>query len=230
MAISPITKQEAIALRKQGLTHPEICNKLGLSIPKSTMSYWFRGINLPPSAISRLDSLKMQKLDISREKAVLRNKKIRETFLEKIENRNSHFSTKPEARTLKIALAMLYLGEGSKWPGHRGLSLGSSDPEIIKLYVNLLKLCYNLDPVRLKCRVQPRADQDIDALNRYWSATTCIPLKNFYKTKPDARTVGKKTKKKDYRGVCVVSGGSTEIQLELEIIAKQLSRGISSVG
>jgi len=61
---------------------------------------------------------------------------------------------------------------------------------------------------------------------RFWSRYTQISLKNFYKTKPNSRTKGKPTKQKDYRGVCVVTLGSTEIQLELELIAEIIFSGL----
>ena len=126
----------------------------------------------------------------------------------------------------KIMLAMLYLGEGSKWRSHSGLMLGSSDPSIIKLYVGLLGVCYGIEVDRLKCRVSYRADQDIRALEHYWAKIIGIPLKNFYKTKPDPRTIGKPTKRSDYKGVCVVHCGNTKIQHELEMIPKLLLTGL----
>jgi len=125
-----------------------------------------------------------------------------------------------------MLLAFLYLGEGSKWSGHSGLMLGSSDNNIIKLYLHLLKKCYSLDAGKLKCRISYRADQNINLLEKYWSKVTGIPIKNFYKTKPDPRTVGKPTKNKDYKGVCVIMGGGTAIQLELEAIPKIILVGV----
>ena len=57
-------------------------------------------------------------------------------------------------------------------------------------------------------------------LQEYWSRAAGIPLENFYKSIPDPRTVGKPTKDGNYKGVCVIMGGSTAIQLELEMIPK----------
>ncbi|MDO8582220.1 MAG: hypothetical protein Q7S16_05105, partial [bacterium] len=128
--------------------------------------------------------------------------------------------------TLKLALAFLYLGEGSKWRSHSGAMLGSSDPDIIRLYIRLLGLCYGIQSNRLKCRVSYRTDQDINYLQKYWSEVSGIPLVNFYKTKPDPRTKGKPTKKLDYMGVCVITGAGTNIQLELELIPKLVLKGL----
>ena len=126
----------------------------------------------------------------------------------------------------KIALAMLYLGEGAKRRSHRGLMLGSSDPLIATLYIALLERCYDIRKANLKCRISYRADQNIDALENYWSHITGIPRKNFYKTIPDPRTSGKKTIKHNYHGVCVITCRGTDVQLELEQITHLLKKGL----
>ena len=78
----------------------------------------------------------------------------------------------------------------------------------------------------MKCRISYRADQNIKSLQNYWSRLTGISLKNFYKTIPDPRTIGKPTKKKDYKGVCVVTCAGSHIQLELEAIPAIVLRGL----
>ena len=121
-------------------------------------------------------------------------KRKRELHLEKVRRDATTVLKKFNQDGLKVALAMLYLGEGTKWKSHSGLSLGSSDPNIILLYISLLKKCYKIEPQILKCRVSYRADQNIDELEEYWSTITGISRENFYKTKPDPRTKGKKQK------------------------------------
>ena len=65
---------------------------------------------------------------------------------------------------LKMILSVLYLGEGTKWKGHSGMVLGSSDPNIILLYIKLLEICYGINHKKLKCRVSYRADQNLKSL------------------------------------------------------------------
>ena len=43
--------------------------------------------------------------------------------------------------------------------------LGSSDPTIMLLYIKLLRLCYGIIAVQMKCRISYRADQDIKNWN-----------------------------------------------------------------
>src|SRR3989344_735649 len=146
----------------------------------------------------------------------------RELFLGKVRQEAAQVLRKLDSENLKIVLAMLYLGEGAKWKSHSGLMLGSSDSQIILLYISLLKKCYKIKLSQLKCRISYRADQKINELEKYWSRITGISTKNFYKTKPDPRTVGKETKKTDYKGVCVISCAGSHIQLELEEITNLL--------
>ncbi len=126
----------------------------------------------------------------------------------------------------KIALAILYLGEGNKWKSHRGLMLGSSDPDIINLYIKLLKSVYDIPKSAMRVQVLHRADQNFTSLVSFWSETIGLPKEYFYKSKPDPRTIGKPTKNKNYKGVCVISCAGTKIQLELDIVARIICKGI----
>lgn len=220
-------KKRARELRSQGKTYSEIMKNLAVTVPKSTLSSWCDDVKLPVWYQERVDKLNRKNLSKGRKVAYIANKIKRENLFSDLREQNKHLARelqKPDVQ--KVALAMLYLGEGSKWKSHRGLMLGSSDPTIIRLYMKLLRLCYGITAARMKCRISYRADQDIKKLERYWSHITKVPLKNFYKTIPDPRTVGKATKRTDYKGVCVITYGSTKIQLELEMIPGILLEGI----
>ncbi len=215
-----------IKLRKQGKTYSEIQGSFKKAVPKSAISHWCKNIRLSKKQKERIGKIILDNVKISQKAAVAANRLKREKYLNGLEKRNLYLLKKLNKDTQKIALAMLYLGEGAKWENHRALLLGSSSPDIIKLYLKLLRNCYQIDNDKLRCRISYRADQDINELQRFWSKLTGIPVWHFFKTKPDPRTVGKKTKKKYYKGVCVIHYGSTEIQLELEIIAKLIMEGL----
>ena len=132
---------------------------------------------------------------------------------------------------LKIILAIIYSCEGSKWKNHSGLLLGNTDIDLLRFYMGALKICYP-DVIKnevFRCRVSYRADQDISELNVFWSKKLGVPLRHFYKSKADPRTIGKPTKNKNYKGVCVVTSRGSEIQLELEAIAKILFRSFNKI-
>ncbi len=221
------------SLRLQGKTYREINQILGLSIPKSTLSYYCRNVDPGENYRKRIQADTAKRLAYVQELAVAKNRQIFESKLAGL-RKNSQYAASliREIPVAKIALAMLYLGEGAKWKSHRAPQLGSSDPRIIKIYLSLLETCYKVERKTIRCAVQHRADQDSTKLLNYWSKIMGIPKKQFYPSYIDKRTIGKPTKKTDYKGVCVVNCPGTHIQLELDIMADIISDawGIGAVG
>src|SRR3989338_7206902 len=221
---------EVRELRSQGKTYSEIEKTLGIIVPKSTLSDWCNNVELPGWYEQKVMELNRKSLSKAQKYSLVSNKIKREKFFEKIIKSNQQVVKRISNKdALRTVLSILYLGEGEKCKSHRRLMLGSSDEKIVKLYIQLLRICYGINPRSLKCRISYRADQNIQALQRYWSRVTSIPRGNFYKTKPDPRTVGKPTKRKDYKGVCVVTYGRTDIQLELETIPKLILETIEGL-
>lgn len=211
-------QEKARELRLRGKSYAEILRQLPVIIPQSTLAYWLRDIELPENYWRRVRENNLRHLARVRKLAVRALHCQQEERRRLIWKRNGFYRHRLTTGVLKVALAFLYIGEGAKWKSHRGLMLGSSSPEITGLYVALLHACYGIPVDKLRCRVSHRADQNISALNRYWSRVTGIPLRNFTRSIPDPRTLGKPTKDTSYRGVCVVTCGSTDIQLELQAI------------
>lgn len=222
--IQKSVRLKAIQLRKQGKTYSQIRDKLAIS--KGTLSYWSKRIKLSPYALNQLKITQDANLKRARLSSQTALKIKQAKFLNDLRSK-----LKPMLRTLhpaelKIALAFLYLGEGAKWKSHRGLQLGSSDPIILLLYKKLLERCYSIDKNKLRCYICYRADQSLDGLIKYWSRILSISRKKFYKSNYDKRTVGKPTKNKNYKGVCVISCAGTEIQQELDLITRILYEGL----
>jgi hypothetical protein len=208
------------SLRAQGKTYSEIQKILRRNIPKSTISYWCRGIELPKEYQKRIKKLIINNAQKGRAIALIVNRIKREKYLQSVNNRNIHLATKLKNRdTAKIALAMLYLGEGSKTQ-KGSLMFGNSDPSIVSLFLRLLRYCYNIDENKFRCTLQCRADQNIKKLEKFWSKITKIPLTQFYKARIDPRTVGKLSKKPDYKGVCRIDYFSADLFIELKQIAE----------
>lgn len=214
-------RKKVAELRKGGATYREIQSKLKVSIPKSTLWYWCKNVPVPPWYAEKIEKLNWESFSRARVIAWAQTRRKREEMLADVGSTAAAIVKKFSGNDFKIILATLYLGEGAKSRGHSGLMLGNTDPNIILLYIRLLERCYRIMPQQLKCRVSYRADQNIMALERYWSSITDVPLRNFYKTKPDPRTQGKKTMRPDYKGVCVLSCAGVKIQLELEAISRQ---------
>lgn len=183
-----------------GKTYSEITKATG--IPKSTLSYWFKSLQIPDESIELLRKKELLTRRQAQEKAVIANRNQRGKYLLQIrkEYRNLKVKIKQKDYAL-IALTMLYLGEGSKT--NKGyLTLGNSNPEVIKLFIRLLRQNFTIKEHKFRCTVQCRADQDIRLLEQFWSEVTNIPPKQFYKTRIDPRTINKPSRKLDYKGVC----------------------------
>ena len=210
--------QKARDLREKGKTYGEIRLLLGRQIPKSTLAEWCKKTLLPASYRERIAKLNLVNLQKGRSIALEINKIKREEFLQSIRTTNLPLALKvDEVEIGKIALAMLCLGEASRTRG--SFCLGSSDPRIVIILLELLKKCFPFNIERIRCTVQCRADQDVIALKRFWVGVTKIPKRLFYKTQIDPRTKNKPTKNKNYKGVLRIDYFDTKVQIELEILS-----------
>ena len=217
-------KQKAINLRKRGFTYGEIIKSLNVCIPKSTFNVWFKNLTLSNIACNRLNNARSLKQKESHMRALEANKKKRENYLEEIKKRTKYLEKYLDNNDIaKIVLAMLYLGEGAKNSG-RAFMLGNSDPKVVKLYLNLLRKCYIIDEKKFRCTLQCRADQNIPKLESFWNKVTGIPKTQFYKARVDPRTIGKKSKKPEYKGVCRIDYFSADIYNEIEKIIELICK------
>ncbi len=220
-------QSQAIKLRRQGLTYSLIQKRLKVKISKGTLSYWFKDVKLSTNAQIKNRRLSTMATKKSRKFAIAANKAIRQKHLDSIANDYRYLENKIKDKdTALIALSMIYLGEGSK-QGNGSVMLGNSDPNVIKLFLYLLRLCYHIDERKFRCTVQCRADQNIDSLEKFWLKTTKIPFTQFYKTRVDPRTIGKPSKKPDYKGVCRINYLSADIFNRLIEISKILTGPIA---
>ena len=220
----PGIKEKVRELRSAGKMYSEIRRILKLNIPKSTLSTWCKGVELDKQAKIRIEKKINQTLVGARVKARLVIAAKRQKYLGDIEKENSGLvKNLQNVKVAKIALAMLYLGEGSKT--HRGsLMFGNSEPTVIALFLKLLRQSYVIDEGKFRYTLQCRADQDVKKLETYWSKITEIPLSQCYKVQIDPRTKGKPLKKEDYKGVCRIDYFSAHIDNELLIIADLINK------
>lgn len=220
-------KQKALELRRQGFTYSEIPKLLNYPIPKNTFTGWFKDIILSEEARNRITS-KIRDGGVSgRAIAWEKIREKRANLLESIHKQVDNEIKNIDKLTAKLCLAMFYLGEGRKVSEF--ISFGNSNPNIIELFLILLRRCFRIDENRLRGQVQCRADQDIKELEKFWSQVSNIPLNQFYKTEIDKRTIGIPTKRLEYKGVFVVVYCSNRIFLELkfigDIIYSRLNKG-----
>ncbi len=219
-------KNQVQTLRKSGKTYSEIQKYLNTKIPKSTISYWCRELPLPFGYERKIAGYNKYNLDKARKIALAVIKENRNKYLESISDRNKHLINELDnLNTAKIALAMLYLGEGSK-TNRASLMFGNSDPLVIGLFLRLLRNCYKINESKFRCTLQCRADQNIEELEKFWSNITKIPMSQFYKARIDPRTINRPSRKLNYKGVCRIDYFSADLSIELKCIIKTISQGL----
>ena len=215
-------KQRIRNLRSQGWSLGELGLKTGIS--KSTISGWVRDIRLTDKQKERIRQKIIDSGDRGRPLAVKANYEKIERWKEKIRSEVKHFG-KLAVKNREIGqliCGLLYLCEGAKYPSTKCLVLGNSNPQVIRCFANLLRTSFDINENKLRCRIMYRCDQSLKELNKYWSDITGIPLSNFYKSKPDGRTKGRPTLKKDYKGICAIHYLSTDLQFRLQAIGETI--------
>lgn len=170
---------EALNLRLQGKTYGEI--QKVFQIPKSTLSTWFKNIQLNPKA--RLVLSRKYKKGIvalgsfnkARTGAIhMENEKIRLDFEKQIGNLTK--------RELLLIGATLYWGEGYKNFGSKGypyISFTNSDPQMILTFINFLERIFNIPREKVKAGVLIHQNLDNVSAVRYWQSLTKIPKENI---------------------------------------------------
>ena len=140
-------KYKAIKLRQQGSSLREV-EKL-LKIPKSTLSGWFKNIELTSEQKQRLKNNLLDNLSKARKNAVIWHNQQKEMRLKTAENEAKNVLSiidMGDKSILELTLAILYLGEGAK-SDHT--CIGSSDPLILKFFIKGLIKVYGFDVKRI---------------------------------------------------------------------------------
>lgn len=211
-------KDRAIQLRKRGTSIRTI--ETTLSIPRSTLSGWFKNVELTQTQQQKLAEDSRKALRRARKGAVAWHNQQKACRLRQAEEDAGTFldTVAISPTTVELALAFLYLGEGAKKSPMT--AMGNSDPMVLRFFITALRQCYHLSDDQFRCELHIRADQDGTALKRYWAKQLTLPIENFMSVSVDRRTANTKTYK-DYKGVCVVRCGAIAIQRKLVAISRQ---------
>ncbi len=206
---------EAERLRREdGLSYKEISERTGLS--KSTLSHWLRDIGLRPEHEARLaERLHTNRAGLAARAWPINRKRYTQAREEAYQGGADVVSLLPDGRAIKeLALAMLFLGEGSK-SGNR-VQMASTDPGILRYFVEVLTEVYQIDPNRLSFRLnliesaRPLEQQ----LQSFWCQQLDCPPGQFLKAQFDRRS-GVSAITADYHGVCTVTYHDTTLQQRL---------------
>jgi hypothetical protein len=208
-------KTKALELRTNGYSFREISERLEIS--KSTASLWTRHVKLNISARDRILSLS----DIGRERAVKTKKMKRELIWKDIANKCSVLNDFRcyGINDYKVFIALLYWAEGEKTK--RKFAFINSDPDMIKLYLFLLRQSFLIDERLFSIRLYLHEYHDKEKMLSFWSNTTGV-CKNQFSVYNKAHTG--KNKKIAYPGCLSIVYRDSRILKEIFIIIKRISR------
>ncbi len=200
---------EAERLRRElGLSYREIEARLGIN--RSTLSGWLKLVELTAEQEARLQSrlranrgqFAARALPINRE----RHRQARETAFEAGARAVQTVPDTPGVN--ELALAMLYLAEGSKTKSV--VELANMDPEIVRFFLWALKSLYSVDDQRIAIRlnlVEAARPHELRLIG-WWREQLACPEKSFRQSQFDRRSQATRISD-DYHGVCTVTCNDT---------------------
>jgi len=209
-----LEKLEAIRLRKEGKSVPEIATKL--NVAKSSVSVWVRNVPLSPTA----EKILLKKISAgqlaggkSRHNAVLRREA--EYLQLALEEINRTTSTKQHHLNY---CALIYWCEGAK--SANCVDFTNSDAQLVSLFLKLFRSCFAISESRLRVSLHVHDYHDIDTQINFWSKVTSIPKQQFIKPYQKPHT-GKQIRD-NYQGCVSIRYHNTEIARQLMACAKAM--------
>lgn len=219
-------KSQACALRRRGWSIRDIEKELNIS--RSTLSGWFKKIELSQLQKERLNLKWKKGLIKAREKAADWHRSQRLKRLESYSREAELVLEKldlEDKAIIELALAILYLGEGGKKSSEFRMS--NSNPIILKTAIKILNEVYNISSKQIRCGLNLRADQKPKELRKFWSKELKIPEENFTYIIVDKRTSQTKTYS-SYKGVCMIRTGTNATKERLMKVAEKFCKKMIS--
>lgn len=212
------TKREALQLHKKNIPYAQISNRLGVA--KSTLSLWFGAPSLTPKGrekqlahLARVRPLGLATIRAKKQKWIAEARRAGE-----IEIKHLPLSSRALRKAL---LAMLYWAEGTKAGRVSGVRFVNTDPELLSLYLSLLRQAYVIDESRLRARIHIHHYHRPAQVRTFWSNLLSIPESQFGKIYVKKRSRQKRFRK-NFMGICFV--GYYDSKIREELLA--LGRGI----
>jgi hypothetical protein len=227
MVQAPINQRKnlAMSLRRGGYSYSEI--QKFVSVPKATLSYWFKDIKLSEAQLSRLEKKRNEAIQ---QGAQVRSKRVSDA-IEKIEKTSSKDIQDISKRELWLMGIMLYWRERvSDRDVKKGVKFTSSDPYLVRLFLKWLMDVGQLGEADVLCDIliddlPSGRSADKKKVVTYWSDVTSFPQATF------TRIYGQKTKKKrKKRSVKKAEFGLLRIRVKASsMLARQLSGWIKAI-
>lgn len=209
---------------KQLLVNGESYSEVGkhLGVPKSTISTWFgKTLKRPIDKRTRRKHFdRIHKLASIALKKKWERKRKEEARLIKMKIEKELASYPLENMSVyKSLLAMLYWAEGDK----AKLKFANTDPNLAKLYLTLLRKCYNIDETKLKIGLYVHYYHSIKKVKNFWSKVLNVSLVQFNKIYIKKRSKTKRFRK-NFAGICFIYYGDSNIRKELLELGSALQK------
>jgi hypothetical protein len=207
-------KDDVVELRKAGTSLPDISRRYGIA--KSTLSYWFKDIELSDESKKKIKKSADERLVEARLKSAAwhRNEKQLRVMKAEQQAKEVHNTIPKTKEVLELALSMLYFGKGGK---SGSTTMGASDSFMLKFFITSVELLYDKDRSDFRYDLHLRNDQNEKQLKQYWASKLDIPIERIRYVSKDPRSIGKPTYK-GYMGVCQVYVGDISILRRLKAL------------
>ena len=210
-------KRRAEKLKKSGKSYSEIMSLL--RVPKSTLSSWL-GKKFAHFTKEQQDVhlAKIRKIALA---AVQKRIKKRDEEVSRSVGKEVAGYPIKNPGFLKTILGMLYWAEGAKYKGVSGLKIVNTDPDLLRLYITLLRKCYKINEDKFRIRLHLHYYHNKGRARKFWSDVLGIP-----ESRPVAVFVKKRSRSKRFRknfmGICFVNYCDSSIRREILEINRQL--------
>lgn len=168
--------EKARKMRRKGFSLREIAIKFGIS--KSTVSLWTSKEKVTIKGKIRI----INNQNKAREKAFFILKK-RRILIQKLIEKNARSALKEikiNTALSKLLCSIFIWTEGEKGK-HDRVGFTNSDPQMIKVFLSLLRMSFVLDEEKFRALVHIHEYHNRDEVLNFWSEITKIPLSKFYK-------------------------------------------------
>lgn len=221
---SALLKKKVLELGSKGLSYPEIQKRY--KVPKSTLSSWFsRHAGKPKRTRAQM----LKHLEYARVLSSQKKRSQKEAWMNAAKTeglKKAALFPSSNLTLLKSLLSMLYWCEGSKHKDVHGLVFVNTDPDLMRLYVSLLRACLDIDETKLKARVHIHSYHDPKEVLSFWSRELRIPVSQFGKIYVKKRSKQKKFRE-NFKGICFVRYPDNFAREELLSLGRGLSKKFS---
>ncbi len=163
----------ARSLRNGGYSYSEI--QKFVSVPKATLSYWFKDIILTSPQKARLLE---KRSEAAKRGAEMRSKRVAET-IEQIQKNSAKELGKISKRELWLMGVMMYWRNYNKGDLKKGVHYSSTDPHLIRLFLKWLKEIGQLDSSEITFDIFVRT-KNASNIVAYWATETGFLQESFH--------------------------------------------------